>query len=239
MSVALVRRYAIWLPTAWGWLTLLLLGAATITLIALHLHSFLALSEPVGARILVVEGWLEPEELDQAVAAFRSAGYERIVTTGNPIHTPWCPHQGGATFAERAAGYLKKRLPEVSVTAIPAPDATIHRTYLSAVMVREWAQRSGMTIKRLDIFSSGVHARRSRMLYRLAFGPNVDMGVLAARPASHYDPNAWWRTTTGARTVLDEAIRLIWEKCFFWPPAPRSHEEGAMLRAIESDKPLR
>jgi len=225
MRVALVRRRVIWLPTIWGWLMLLLIGAAMIALVTRNLHSFLATNEPVGARVLVVEGWLEPGELDQAVAAFRSGSYERIVTTGGPIYYSWGPIQGHATFAERAADYLKKRLPDASVTAVPTPDTAQHHTYLSGVTVRDWAKRSGITFKRLDVFSSGVHARRSRLLYRLTFGPNVDVGVFAARSASNYDANAWWRTTTGARMVLDETIRLLWVKCFFWPPAPGSHEE--------------
>ena len=219
MRPALVRRREIWLPTIWGWLALLLVGAATILLVARSVHSFLATNEPVGARVLVVEGWMEPEELDQAVAAFRLGSYERIVTTGGPIHYDWRQFQGYATFAERAADFLKKRLPDASVTAVPAPDSAQHQTYLSAVMVREWAKRSGFTFERLDVFSSGAHARRSRLLYRLAFGPHVDVGVFAARSASNYDVDAWWRTTTGARIVLDEAIRLLWVKFFFWPPA--------------------
>jgi hypothetical protein len=230
MRVALVHRRLIWVPTIWGWLALLLIGTAIIALITRNLHSFLAPNAPVGARTLVVEGWLEPGELDQAVTAFRSRSYERIVTTGGPIHYSWAPIQGPATFAERARDYLKKRLPDASLTAVPAPDASRDQTYLSGVMVREWARRSGITFKKLDIFSSGVHARRSRLLYRLAFGPSVAVGVISARSASNYDPNAWWRTTTGARIVLDEAIRLIWVECFFWPPPPGSHEERELWR---------
>jgi hypothetical protein len=222
MRLALVRRRTVLLPTIRGWLVLLLIGAVMIALVARNLHSFLAQNKPVGARVLVVEGWLEPRELDQAVAAFRSGGYERIVTTGGPIHSSWGPIHGPATFADRAADYLKKRLPGAPVIPVPAPDAALNQTYLSGVMVREWANQSGITVKRLDIFSSGVHARRSRLLYKLAFGSEVKVGVFAARSSSNYDPDAWWRTTTGARMVLDEAIRLIWVKCFFWPPSPDS-----------------
>ena len=97
-------------------------------------------------------------------------------------------------------------------------------SFLGAVMVREWAKRSGLTFKSLDVFSSGAHARRSRLLYRLAFGPTVEVGVFAAR-SSDYDANAWWRTSAGVRDVLEQAIGLLWVKCFFRPPPPGSHEE--------------
>ena len=224
MRLAFVRRREIWLPTIWGWLALMLVGVATIVLAARSLHPFLAVNQPVGARVLVVEGWMETEGLDQAIAAFRAGGYERVLTTGGPI-VYWPGYQGHATYAERAADYLKQHgLADVSVTAVPAPGSAQERTFLSAVMVREWAKRSGLVLDRLDIFSSGAHARRSRLLYRLAFGPSVEVGVFAAE-FSEYDADVWWRTSTGARDVLDQAIGLLWVKCCFWPPPPGSHEE--------------
>jgi hypothetical protein len=224
MRPAFVRRREIWLPTIWGWLALLVVGAATILLVASSLHSFLALNQPVGARILIVEGWMDSEGLDQAVAAFRLGGYERIVTTGGPLE--WRELHGPTTYAERAANYLKKRhgLTEASVTAVSAPETAQGRTFLGAVLVREWAKRSGLTFDALDVFSSGTHARRTRLLYRLAFGPNVNVGVIAAR-STDYDADAWWRTSTGARDVLDQAIGLLWVKCFFWPQPPDSYEQ--------------
>lgn len=220
---ALIHRREIWLPTIWGWIVLLLIGAAMIVLIGRNLHGFLAPNQPVGAHVLVVEGWIGPDGLDQAVAAFRSERYERVVTTGGPIERYL--ELRHATFAELAADYLKHNgIPDASVTAVPAPESAQDRTFLSAVMVREWAKRSGLTVDALDVFSSGTHARRSRLLYRMAFGPKVEVGVFAARSVD-YDPGAWWRSSTGARDVLDQAIGLLWVKCFFWPTPTGSLSE--------------
>lgn len=233
MRAPLVRRREIWFPTIWGWLVLLLIAAATIVFVARNLHGFLAPNHAVGARVLVVEGWLNPEGLDQAVAAFRAGAYKRAVTTGGPIEY-WPGHHGHVTFSERAADYLKQHgLADASVTAVPTPYSTQDHTFLGAVMVREWAKQSGLALDALDIFSSGTHARRSRLLYRLAFGPNVEVGVFAAR-SSEYDAGAWWRTSTGARDVLDQAIGLLWVKCFFWPPPPGSHEERRAVSPREA-----
>ena len=90
----------------WGWLALLLIGAAAIVLVGRSLHSFLALNQPLGARVLVVEGWIDPEGLDQAIAVFRARGYERVVTTGGPIES-WLELRH-AMFAELEANYLKQ-----------------------------------------------------------------------------------------------------------------------------------
>jgi hypothetical protein len=190
-------------------------------------------NEPVGAPVLVVEGWLDPEGLDQALAAFSKGGYKRAVTTGGPI-AQWPGVRGHATFAERAATYLKAQGLS-SVTAVPAPASAQDRTFLSAVMVREWARASGEKVQALDVLSQGAHARRSRLLYRLAFGPEVQVGVLAARDEP--DLSEWWRTATGARAILDQAIALAWTKLFFRPPAPGSHEERwAVPRTAQSPR---
>ena len=185
------------------------------------LYPFLAVSEPVGAPILVIEGWLDQHGLDQAVADFRKGGYQRAVTTGAPIEQ-WPGMKNYATLAERAAEYLKTK-GLTQVTAVPSAESAQDRTFLSAVTVRDWARRSGVEIRALDVYSQGAHARRSRLLYQLAFGPEVKVGVLAARNTP--DLTQWWRTAAGTRAVLDQAIALAWVKLFFYPPPAGSHEE--------------
>jgi hypothetical protein len=199
----------------------LVAAAAALAWAGRGLYPFLAVTEPVGAPLLVIEGWLGRDGLDQALVAFRKGGYERAVTTGAPMEQ-WPGVAGHATFAERAAEYLKAQgLREV--VAVPSPHSAQDRTFLSAVMVREWGKRSGLEVRALDVFSQGAHARRSRLLYRLAFGPDVQVGVLAARDSPGL--SQWWRTAVGAREVLDEAIALAWTKLFFRPPPAGSHEE--------------
>ena len=126
------------------------------------------------------------EELDQAVAAFRSGRYDRVVTTGGPIER-WLNFRGSSNYAD-------------------------------------WAARQGLALKGFDVFTAGAHARRSRMLYRMAFGPDVEVGVLSARP-QEYDERHWWRTSAGARSVLGEAISMLWTTCCFYAAPPGSHEE--------------
>ena len=195
-----------------------------VVLVGWNLHAFLAQNAPVGASILVVEGWMDPEGLDQAIGAVHSGRYEHVLTTGGPIAS-WPGFHGDRTYAERAANYLVQHgVAKGKVTAVPAPASAQDRTFLSAVMVREWAKRSRLGPDALDIFSSGTHARRSRLLYRLAFGPDVAIGVYAAR-SSAYDPHAWWRTSLGTRDVLEQAVELFWVKMVFRTPPRNSDEE--------------
>jgi hypothetical protein len=90
--------------------------------------------------------------------------------------------------------------------------------------VREWARKQAPGLASLDVFSSGPHSRRTRLLYRMAFGPDVAIGIVAAHPDT-YDPDRWWASSVGAETVLSEALKLAWTKCFFRPGPPGSTDE--------------
>ena len=237
---ALFRRRHVWLPTLWGVaLSLVALAAFAAVLIA-NAPAYLAVTEPArgadgtGARLLIVEGWMDDRELDQAVAVFRRGRYERIVTTGGPLESwvgfpvPW------TDYAERSARYLAAHgLADATIDAVPAPASAQDRTFLSAVVVRDWAARQRIRLDAVDLLSVGVHARRSRMMFRAAFGPGVEVGVIAAQPR-FYDPQRWWKTSVGAKLVLGESISLAWTACCFWPPPVGSHEERWALPADKS-----
>ena len=232
MSLALFRRREVWLPTLWGWLLLLLLAGAAVVVLGLSAPGLLALDAPArgpdgtGARTLIVEGWLNDTELAQAVAAFKRGRYERVITSGGPIE-PWIDVGNWGNFALRAAAYLRAHgVNEVPVIAVPAPDTKKDRSYLNALTVRECAQREGLALTAVDVYSVGVHARRSRAIYRMALGDGVEVGTLAARPGD-YDDERWWASSTGAKTTLNEVVSLAWTQCCFWPSPP---EPAAKLR---------
>jgi len=229
---ALFRRRQVWLPT-WPGVLLLVVVVAAASLIALrHLASYLAPHDPAttrdgrGASTLIVEGWLEEDGLDAAIAAIGRGRYQRVIASGGPIDG-WREDQRWPTYAERAADYLRRHgVTSIPVVAVAAPESAQDRTFLSAIVVREWLRRQGGAIDAVDLFSGGVHARRSRLVFQMAFGPEVDVGVFAAAPR-RYALERWWTTSEGVKAVLGEAISLAWTTCCFAPPAPVSHEERA------------
>jgi hypothetical protein len=223
----LFRRREVWLPTAWG--ALLLLAAATLlALTALRgLGGFLAVEAPAagrdghGARVLVVEGWLEEDALAEAIGAIGRGHYEHVVASGGPIEN-WRQAQLWPTYADRAADYLRRH--GVAAIAVPAPASTQDRSFLSAMVVRDWLRAHGLGGEAIDVYSAGVHARRSRLVYRLAFGREADVGIRAAVP----QPQAldrWWTGSETAKTTIGELLGLMWTECCFWPPPAGSHEE--------------
>ncbi len=230
---SLFRRRQVWLPTWWGALLLALVALASALLALRGLGSYLAADAPAagrdgkGARTLIVEGWLEEDALDDAIALIARGSYERVVMSGGPIEgwredQRW-PDVRRARRRLPAPAWRKpgRRRAGAEVAAGPQLPQRRRRARLAAPAAGPRSTRS-ISSRR------GVHARRSRLVYRIAFGPEVEVGVLAA-PPRRYALDRWWATSDGAKSVLDEAIGLAWTTCCFRPPAPGPHEERPAL----------
>jgi hypothetical protein len=184
-------------------------------------YGYLAQTAPVGRGLLVVEGWVPADVVAEAVDRFRRGGYERLVAAGGPIEDEVCP-PGYATYAERAASLARGLgVRDEELAVVPAPASAQDRTFRSAVSVRQWSEASGQAVAALDVYSYGPHARRTRWLYQRAFGDAVAVGVIAG-VARSFDPEAWWRTSEGGRTVVGELLAWTWVRLFFHPGAPGS-----------------
>ena len=221
---ALFRRRSIWLPTVWGSLLACVLALVIIGLTLRRVHDFLAVDEPVNAEVLVVEGWIGPDALREVLPLVRAAGYRQVVTTGGRVRL-WDERIGESSYAALARqSLIEQGLAADDVIALPAPDSAQDRTYLSAVRVRMWAREQTRPPRKLDVLSGGVHSRRTRRMYQLAFGDSATIGIRSARPLD-YEAEIWWQTSAGAKTVLGESISWLWSLLFFFPPEPGSEAE--------------
>ena len=219
----LFRRRSLVLPTLTGWLLIVLMISLPALVLARNLAVFLTVNEPVGADYLVIEGWLDKEELEQARAYFDANEYSMAILVGGPISNDF--HGIDSNYAERAANYLRSLgLPKERSAIVETPYSAQARTFLNAVMVREWFEQEDIVVTRLDVFSSGVHTRRSRDLYRLAFGEQITIGVIASQPLD-FDPAHWWRTSDSGKGVAVEFAAWLLVKCCFYPGDPGSHLE--------------
>jgi hypothetical protein len=61
-----------------------------------------------------------------------------------------------------------------------------------------------------------VHARRSRLLFQKAFGPGIEVGVIAIRDRE-YNPRVWWRYSEGVKEVLSEGAAYLYARFLFYP----------------------
>jgi hypothetical protein len=218
--IRLTRRVEVTLPTPAGWVA----GGAVFFIAAFiftcSIHPFLAVSRPNGSGSLVVEGWLTRGAVLETVEVTESRGYDRIYTTGGPIPAGSYLSElypDLTTFADIAAHQLREAgVPDHRVVVVPRKYVSSHRTYFSALALRRHLTDEGLEGSRLDIRTAGPHARRSWLLFGLALDGVAEVGVEAIRPDS-YDPDRWWASSSGVRTVIGEGIAYFYAKFFFYP----------------------
>jgi hypothetical protein len=119
------------------------------------------------------------------------------------------------TMAETAAFYLKRMgLKDNEVIAVPSPPVRIHRTYTSAVALKEWLKKNN--VHAVNILSLGTHARRSCLSYKkvLRDYEDIQIGIIALEDKK-YDPDNWWRNKKSRRMIMREALKYTYIQFFF------------------------
>lgn len=189
--------------------------AALLVLTFHHIHPFLARNAPISANILVVEGWLPDYALKDAISEFKNGSYSKLITTGSTLSQGYYLAEYN-NFAELAAGTLRALGFDANqLIAVPAPEVIKHRTYASAVALKHWLETSDLEVKSINLYSFGPHARRSWLIFQQVLSPNVQVGVMAATPLD-YEPQTWWQSSEGVRTVISETIAYIYSKLINW-----------------------
>lgn len=213
-KISLVRRKQVWTLTAQGWGVLIAVAATLIGFTITHIHSFLAVSYPIKADVLVVEGWLPDYALNQALIEFESGSYRQLITTGVPLSIGSYLAEY-KNLAELSAATLRKMgLEKEKLVAVSAPDVVQDRTYASAVAFGQWLSNSGLKIESINLYTGDVHARRSWLLFKQVLAP-IKVGVIAAE-ARNYEPKNWWSSSAGVRTVISETIAYIYARFINW-----------------------
>jgi hypothetical protein len=207
------------IPTVWGWIVLLSIGAALAVLGVRETHPFLTVNDPVPSKILVIEGWIPDYALERTLAEFKRDHYSRILVTGGPISsgTFLCGYTNWADLG--AATLVRLGADTNSVEAVPAAGVVRDRTYASAVALRTWFYRHQISATSLNIMTMADHSRRSRLLFAKALGRECRVGIISIEN-TEYNPNLWWKSSEGVRTVVGEMIAYGYARFLFWPPAP-------------------
>ncbi len=218
MKLKLFRQRTLWVPTVPGCILFLTAILLCGWLGFSQLYGFLAMRAPEPSEILVVEGWVSDDVLKQSVQEFYQNKYQCIVTVGVSVE------QGSylleyKTFAEIAAQSLKKMgMPETAVFAAAGNRVTIDRTYQSALALKQWLEKNRPEAHSINIISSGAHARRTRLLFEKALGPEFKVGILS-KDSEEYNGTNWYRRSAGVRDVLGELIAYGYARLIFQPPA--------------------
>lgn len=208
-----------WAISIKGWLVLLVAVGVTCWLFVSNIYGFLAVNKPVPSNLLVVEGWVHDYAIRAGVEEFRTGKYDGVFATGGPVAGTGAYTSDFKTSAHVGAGLLlSSGLPPDKLVMVPSRISTKDRTYGAALALKHYFQEQGTYVKSLNIVTENVHARRTRMLYEEAFGPDVKIGIIAARNPD-YNARRWWRYSPGVRDVIGETIAYLYAKILFRPDA--------------------
>ena len=211
----LFKRKEIWVPTWKGWLAIVVTFAALIFGIIRSTAPFLSPTKPVGAPVLVMEGWIPEDGIRHAVRLANENHYALIITSGMEIEKGMDVSHYGDYANLGAARLVALGYKGTNIVKVPSPKVPKDRTYHSAVAVHEYLLKN-TEYRSLDLLTEGVHARRSWYLFRRACRPEIKVGVIANQ-SPDFDAKHWWRTSNGVRTVLNEMIGYLYAVTVFNP----------------------
>lgn len=209
----LLCRRQRWVLTAQGWIITLIFLFTLLAGVLVNIHSFLAVNSPLSADALVVEGWIADEGIEAAIAEFGSRPYQVLITTGGPLPRGYyLSHY--KTFAElSAATLLAIGFNSNRVVAVPADYVVRDRTRANAVALKRWLTHSNSAIKSINVYTAGVHARRSWRLYQKVLEPTLKVGIIAVNNLD-YDSRRWWASSEGVKMVFSETISYLYASLF-------------------------
>ncbi len=174
---------------------------------------FLSINNPISAEFLVVEAWIPGYVINQVAQEFLHAKYRTVIVVNSSYDAAQRPIQevGGDDYLARLLA--RAGVPPSSINTVTFAAVEKDRTYHAALAVRDFLSKRGANAVSLNIATLGPHARRSRLLFRKAFGAQASIGVISLRDPM-YDPDHWWRTSEGVRVVLGETIAYVYARLF-------------------------
>jgi uncharacterized SAM-binding protein YcdF (DUF218 family) len=192
---------------------LLLLLAGSLALFGLFtVYPFLAVTQRVDADVLVVEGWVHPYAIQAAASEFRTGSYKQIFSTGGPVVGKGGYINDYNTAASVGADRLKKiGVPDQLIQMVPSREGNRDRTYSSALALKQWLDEQGVSLHGINIVTQDVHARRTRLLFQKALGPNTAVGIIAVS-SPDYDSRRWWRSSEAAQVVMAEVVGYVYAR---------------------------
>jgi len=180
------------------------------------LHPFLAVSDPVPGGIIAIEGWIREIDIEQTVYKIDPA-HDRDIYIISAIPGSSYERESVHKHSEYLAARLKSSgVPAERVHSVLYKASKKDRTYHMAVALRSWLRDRDISVSSLNVITKGAHARRSRLLFRKAFGGKVKVGVIPTGDLA-FDPAHWWRSRFGVGHMIYQGFAYIYAKFLFHP----------------------
>ena len=229
---SLFKKCHCWRPTILGWIIILVVMVAIFRVSLDSVYSYLAIDKPIKSRTMIIEGFVPLYILKEAVKTYKEENYDRVIVTGIPIvnyeYVTAYHNTGEATIlALRFFGLTDT----IYLANIPT-NVYVDRTYHTAIACKQLFDNNNWP-KDFNIYSVGVHARRSRMMFRKAFGDDYEIGVIAPRDRT-FLPAGWWKSSKGFRNVSNEFVATTFVTFFFHPDYDKSVNRISLGKYIDT-----
>ncbi len=199
----------IWWPTLSGWTIIVVLATGLGLIWVLRAEDYLRVTHRVSAKVLLVEGWIGADGVRAAGEEYLKGGYDYVVTAGGMTNNRWGETQWN--YAEVAAERLHRMgIDPDHIVVARSQDTAAQRTYQLAVDAKVELDRIGVQIGSCNIFTMGVHSRRSRLIFSRVFGSDSSVGAIAWIPKDEA-AGFWWSSSERSQDLLKESIAYPFE----------------------------
>lgn len=172
-------------------------------------HRFLAVNCPTGEGILVVEGWIPSQSLRDAARVFQSGSYRYLVVVGGQLDAADDSRQlGDLADHDLEKGPAAKN----KIVRVAMPPGSVDRTFATAKAFKRWTLSSGVTTCCIDVYTVGVHARKSWITFQSVLGSTYKIGVIAG-PEISYNPKYWLVSPRGLWLVARNLSGYLYSEC--------------------------
>ncbi len=205
-----------WGLTSEGWLVIFLTVVILMVLFLTRIHPFLAYSSPVEADALVVEGWIGDEAVKEAMAEFDRGDYKVLIATGLPLYKGFYLSEFKSLAELTAQTLIYLGFDAEKLVVIPCEFQERNRTYSSALAIKSWLDKfneGDSQIGSLNVYTVGLHARRTLLNFRRVFSPDINVGVICYEKYS-YNRHRWWMYSGGVRGVIFETVGYVYTRLF-------------------------
>jgi hypothetical protein len=115
------------------------------------------------------------------------------------------------TTAGNAARYLSNAgIPDSMLFPVETLYIRKSNTYSTALDVKEWIKKERPSQRTsIQIFTKGIHARRSYLAFKKAFGKSANIGVISC-PDYEITAFNWWKSIKGWEAILYETVGVLY-----------------------------
>jgi hypothetical protein len=207
-----------WGIILWAILVFPILYSMIVRPILLGFHDYLCVTKRVETDVLIIEAWLFPELLKQVPEEMAHGKYRYLIIAGTGMNGERTINKSiFKSYPQYAEAQLHgDGMDPGKMVVLPTVEANTHKTYRTAMAVREWLTNNEPEIKSINVFSGGAHARKTYITYKRAFGSGYNIGIIAAS-IKHYNPHRWWLSFRGIRATAVLSAACLYARFWLMP----------------------